>query len=289
MENVRPGWWNFHYQASSRRFLLLRLHEQLHLPQQVGDVLRGKLNTNGLADVLLLHLKLDQVQVWIHAFRTKLVHDIDRLHGERLGAVLGEHGDHRVENHVRLRVVRRRAFDENVLGVQSDRTVGPVDDWGQTQHGVVAVVNHWEDGGVLDNVQVLLELLIRFVELHQVFRVEVLRLLKRSEDYLLRRQRLVSERPLQGVQVVSSNGDERSLPAKVLVQFVLQVYETLVGLGREGHVSQRRANHVRPYQRSLRLYVHGLDLVSRHHFLHERRRLLLPLENSQRSRDALQA
>mmetsp|Transcript_25811 Transcript_25811/g.55293 ORF Transcript_25811/g.55293 Transcript_25811/m.55293 type:complete len:252 (+) Transcript_25811:1391-2146(+) len=164
-----------------------------------------------------------------------------------------------------------------------------VDDRGQTEDHVVAVVDDRVDGGVFDDVQVLLEFEVGLVEFHEVLGIELPRLLQRREDNLLRGQGLVSEGPLEGVQVVRADGDERPLAAQVLVQLVLQVDEGLVRLLGEGDPAQRGAHDVRANERRLRLDVHGLNLVALRDVVHEGRRGLLLEEDAQRARDALDA
>mmetsp|Transcript_13657 Transcript_13657/g.29547 ORF Transcript_13657/g.29547 Transcript_13657/m.29547 type:complete len:379 (+) Transcript_13657:308-1444(+) len=54
--------------------------------------------------------------------------DRDRFDGEGHSCILGKHGHNRIQNDVRLGHIRGRAFDEDVLGIEGNATLTPVDD-----------------------------------------------------------------------------------------------------------------------------------------------------------------
>lgn len=60
------------------------------------------------------------------------------------------------------------------------------------------------------------------IESHQFFTVHLLRLVQRDEVDLLWRESLIGEWSLDGVQIVRSNGHQRPLAGKILVQLVLK-------------------------------------------------------------------
>eukprot|EP00959_Pyramimonas_sp_CCMP1952_P453484 9468313-Pyramimonas_sp.AAC.2 len=148
------------------------------------------------------------------------VGDVHRLNGEGLFAVAREHGDHCVEHDASLVQVGGSALDEDVLGVERDGGVRAVDDGGEGEHGAVGVVDDRGDKGT--------QLEVRLVELEEVLRVELLRLLERGELDVLPGERLVREGALDGAQVVRANGNQGPLPADVLMQLVLQVDKAVV-------------------------------------------------------------
>jgi len=63
-------------------------------------------------------------------------------------------------------------------------------------HTALCVVDDGVDRRVSDDVQVVLQLLVLFVELHELGRVHLHVLVQRLEDNVLGRQRLVAERAL---------------------------------------------------------------------------------------------
>lgn len=147
---------------------------------------------------------------------------------EGLGAVRGEHGNHGVKDNLALGQVSSRALNEDVLGIESDLGVVAVDDGGQGQDLTVLVVDDGVDGRVTDDGQELSEMLVVFVEGHQLLAVHALLLVQGGELNLLGGQGLVGEGTLDGVEIVGSNGDQSTLPANVHVELILQVDEVLV-------------------------------------------------------------
>src|SRR3546814_3898899 len=94
------------------------------------------------------------------------------------------------------------------------------------------------------------------VLLQELVRGELLvRFSQRHKSNALWGQCFISERALQGVQVVGADGDQRSATAQVLVQLVLQLDEAVVDSRRELHASQnsRSEEHTSELQSLMRI------------------------------------
>lgn len=74
--------------------------------------------------------------------------------------------------------------------------------------------------------------------------------------------RTIKHSHLQCIQIMSTNGDDGPLPAEVLVQLVLQVYEALVAVLIKGHASKNRTYNERPNQSCLWLDYHAMTLLA---------------------------
>lgn len=85
-----------------------------------------------------------------------------------------------------------------------------------------------------------------FVKGHEGLASELLGLVQGDELEVPGRQCLVCEGTLDGVQVVGSDGHERSLASQVLVELVLQRNEGLVSILGELDVAEDGARHVGP-------------------------------------------
>lgn len=79
---------------------------------------------------------------------------------ERLRGVLREHGHNDPVNNLDLSLVKCSDFDEDVLGVQGNLGVIAVDDRRKRADGSLGVVDHWVDGRVADDVEVLAQVLV---------------------------------------------------------------------------------------------------------------------------------
>lgn len=79
---------------------------------------------------------------------------------ERLGGVLGEHGDHHAVHNLELCAVKSSDLNEDIGGVQGDLGAITVDDRGQRADSALRVIDHWVHGRVANNVQVLAQLLV---------------------------------------------------------------------------------------------------------------------------------
>jgi len=190
--------------------------------------------------------------------------NLDGLDRELHFAVLGEHGDHNVADNIQLCLICRRDLDENVGGVERDFRVVAVDDRGERADDLVGIKNDGVDRLVPNDAEETTKMLVRLVEGHQLLSVHLLGLVQGDEADVLRRQSLVCERALDGVEVVCTNAlchvlvnespavrldnsrYEGTLPRQILVKLVLQANEGLVrGLGKL-EVPKDRAGHVRP-------------------------------------------
>lgn len=166
---------------------------------------------------------------------------------EGFGGILREHSDHHTVDNLKLSAVGSGHLNEDVCGVHRDLRVIAVDDGRQRADGSIGVVNDWVDGGVTDDVKILAQLLVFLLELlvlllfqrlkyestclvesHQLLSIHLLGLVQRSELDILGWQGLVGERTLDGVKIVSPDGNERSLAGQVLVKFVLKRNEGLI-------------------------------------------------------------
>lgn len=70
--------------------------------------------------------------------------------------------------------------------------------------------------------------LAHLVECHQFLRSVCLVLIEGCKFDVLRRKSLISEGPLEGIQIMGSNGDQLPTATDVLVQLVLEVDEGCV-------------------------------------------------------------
>mmetsp|Transcript_53243 Transcript_53243/g.152605 ORF Transcript_53243/g.152605 Transcript_53243/m.152605 type:complete len:252 (+) Transcript_53243:794-1549(+) len=195
----------------------VQLTRHAHLLEQIPNLLRREVvQGEGALQSVDSGLHRPVLQVRVDDFLPRLcervarivvgVHDLDRLHGERLVAVLREHGDDRVQRDVRLRKIGRGHLYEDILGLKTDLGVLAVDDRRHRQHRALAVEDHRIDGAVFDDGQVSLQLLVRREGLHQPVAVHLLRLIERHELDVLGRQRLVGEGRRQGREVVRTYG-----------------------------------------------------------------------------------
>jgi hypothetical protein len=84
------------------------------------------------------------------------------------------------------------------------------------------------------------------VKSHQFLTVHLLGLVKGDKFDVLGRESLVGEGTLDGVQVVSTNGDQGSLTGQILMKLVLQGNERLVASFVELHTSEDGTGHKGP-------------------------------------------
>lgn len=86
--------------------------------------------------------------------------DIDGLDGERLVAVLREHGDQHVGHNLGLGLVRGRHLNQDIPGGEGDLGAVAVDDGGERADVAVGVENDGVYGGVADDVEVSSEVFV---------------------------------------------------------------------------------------------------------------------------------
>jgi len=147
---------------------------------------------------------------------------------------LREHADDRVENDLRLVQVGRRDVDEDVSRVQRDLRVVAVDYRRHRQHHSVAVTDHRVARIFADYAEVVSQVAVRRVQLHQLGRREFLRLVQWPEADFRRNFRVVDERRLDRVEVVGADRNQRTLASDVVVQLLLDTtngnhYEAVQG------------------------------------------------------------
>lgn len=131
--------------------------------------------------------------------------DLDRLDGEGLLAVLGEHGNHDIADDIQLGLVRRRDLDENVGGIERDLGVIAVDNGRKRADDLVGIEDDGIDRLVPDDVEVATKVLIRFVERHQLFPIHLLGLVEWDEVDIFGRKCLIREGPLDRVEIVGAD------------------------------------------------------------------------------------
>ena len=85
------------------------------------------------------------------------------------------------------------------------------------------------------------------VEFHQLFSIHLLCLVQRNETDIFGREGFIGEWALDGIQIMGTNCHERSLPGKVLVEFILQGNEAFITSLVEFHISQNSTAYVRSY------------------------------------------
>lgn len=103
-----------------------------------------------------------------------------------------------------------------------------VDDRREGTDCPLTIVDDGVNGRILDDVEVLPQMLILLVELHQLEAVHLLGLVKGLELDISRCARLVGEGALDGVEIMSADCDEGTLPREVLVELILQRDEAVV-------------------------------------------------------------
>ena len=203
--------------------------------------------------------------------------DLDGLDLEGPGAVLGEHGNDGVEDDVGLGEVGGGALDEDVLGVEGDLGLVPVDDGRQRQDGVFVVEDDGVERRVLDDGHVRLEMLairMSLVVLQEGPAGEglaggVVGRFEGDELNFVGLAGVVVEGSLDGIHVVRADGHQGPLPAEVAMELILQIDEGGVPLGGEGDVPQNGTHDKGTDRRgSFLLDRHGFHLVGRRRFIH---------------------
>ncbi len=86
---------------------------------------------------------------------------------------------------------------------------------------------------------------VYFVESHKSFSIHFFSLVQRSEFNILRGFGIIDERTFKGVQIVSTDRDQSSLSADILVKLILKIDETIISVLIEGNISQNCADNKR--------------------------------------------
>ena len=89
------------------------------------------------------------------------------------------------------------------------------------------------------------------IHCHELLRCIFFVLSQRNEFDILWRSGLISERSLDSVQIMGTDGYELSSSTEILMKFVLQINERRVGPFSERNTAQNRARKVRPNLLSL--------------------------------------
>lgn len=187
---------------------------------------------------------------------------------------MGEHGNHHAIHNLKLCPVKGSDLNKDIGGVEGNLRVVAVDDRGQGADSALRVIDHRVHGRVANDVQVLAQLLVLlwfvrkysrvnttamvcntyFVESHQFLTIHLLGLVKGDKFDVRGRKSLVGERPLDGIQIVGTNGDQGSLTGQILVKLVLQGNERLIASLVELDTSEYGTRHVGPDLRGLLIY-----------------------------------
>lgn len=165
-------------------------------------------------------------------------HNVQRFACERLRTVLREHTHDCVQHNLGLRQIGGCAFDQYISRVQRNLRMVTIDYGRQRQHHIVGIVNHRIHGRITNDGQILFQLRMRRIKVHQLNGGHALRLVERHESNVFGREGSIPKRSTYRIQIVRSDRDQRSLAANVLMEFVLQINETVVGRLRKGDVTQ---------------------------------------------------
>lgn len=223
-----------------------------HLGEELAKLVGGGVETGAIVEVVDFGGGDAGLEGGSDAGEVVVVrNDFDGLDGEGLGAVHAEHGDEHVGDDAELGQVGGGDLDEDVGGVESDLGVLAVDDGGERADYTVGVVDDGVYGGVADDVQETTQVLVGFVEGHEFLARHFLGLVERDELDVLGGEGFVCEGALDGVEIVSSDGDERSVTSQVLVKLVLQGDEGLIAVLGELDVAKDGAGNERADLESL--------------------------------------
>jgi len=204
MENIGTGWGDFHIDDVRRN--CGGLGAVRHLCELVADLSGAEFQATALVDVRDFSLRGAGSEIGgntclVIVFR----HNLDGLDGEGLRGVLGEHSNHHPVHNLELCAVEGCDFNENIGGVQADLGAIAVDNRGQGANIPLRVVDNWVNWRVANDGQVLAQLLVLFVEVHQFLTVHLLGLVQRSELDVLRGLCLISEGALDSIQIVRTD------------------------------------------------------------------------------------
>lgn len=193
-----------------------------HLVKELAEALGGLAEAGAAVEVVDLDFCCAVVEVGRHARLAVVVrYDLDGGDGEAVAAVYGEHGNHGLDYNIELRGVCGGDFYQDILGIEGDLGVVTVDDGRKREDGSAGVVDDWIYGRIANNVKIATKVLVLVVELHQLPSVHLLSLIKGHEVDLLRREGLVGEGTLYGVEIVGTDRYQSPLPRQVLVKFIL--------------------------------------------------------------------
>mmetsp|Transcript_31954 Transcript_31954/g.49538 ORF Transcript_31954/g.49538 Transcript_31954/m.49538 type:complete len:320 (-) Transcript_31954:457-1416(-) len=220
---------------------------QLHLVAQSLHFGRRNINTDQRVTEIDLCGFLSGEELWSHVGVNNgtgiiFVLYLDRKRSVGRGAVLAEHCNNGVKHNVGLGQIRSCTLDKYIFGIQSDLGMVSVDNGRKGQNPFLTIQNNRVQRRILDDGHVWFQVLssrVRLVVLHQILGVEAT--IVRSQGYKLDFRSgpgVISERSLDGIQIVRSNGHQSSLSTQIAMKLILQLDEGLVSLGSEGDVFQ---------------------------------------------------
>lgn len=232
--------------------LLGGLRDVGHLGEELAELVGGGVETRAVVEVVDFGGGDAGLESGSDAGEVVVVRDdLDWLDGEGLGAVHAEHGDEHVGDDAELGKIGGGDLDEDVGRVESDLGVLAVNDGRERADYAVGVVDDGVHRGVADDVQETAQVLVGFVEGHEFLAGHFLGLVERDELDVLGREGFVCEGALDGVEIVSSDGDERSVTSQVLVKLVLEGDEGFIAVLGELDVAEDSAGNQRSYLEGL--------------------------------------
>ena len=207
--------------------------------EELSKLVCGLVQASAAVEVVNLDIKLDGGKSRGCAGKVVVFrHDLDRLDGEGLCAVLGEHGHHHVGDNLELGGVCGSDLNENVCGAKVYLGVLAIDDRGQGADNPVSIIDDWVDGRVFDDVKETTKVSVMFVELHQLLGIHLLGLVQGDELDVLRGESLIGERSLDSIQVMGTDRYQSPVSCQVRVELILQRNEGLIAVLCELDVSQ---------------------------------------------------
>ena len=174
-----------------------------------------------------------------------LRNDFNWLDSERFRTVSAEHCDQLINDDFRLRFVGTSDIKHNILGLQRNLGVIGVDDWRHGTYLSLGVVNDGVNRRIFDDMKILSEILILFVECHHFFSSHFLGLVQWSKFDLRWRQCFVHKWWCQSIQVMRTHGYKGSVSTQVGVQLILQCNERIIPSFVKFDSSQNRTSRIR--------------------------------------------
>merc|ERR1711931_344881 len=102
--------------------------------------------------------------------------------------------------------------------------------------------------------KIMTQMAVLLIQLHQFHSSHLLRLIQRLEGDLRRWFSCVGEWTLDGIEIVSTHGDDGTFTSDVVMQFILQIDEAVVGILRECDSTQHCSHSKGTHLLSLLLY-----------------------------------
>mmetsp|Transcript_32791 Transcript_32791/g.84685 ORF Transcript_32791/g.84685 Transcript_32791/m.84685 type:complete len:206 (+) Transcript_32791:1736-2353(+) len=181
---------------------------QAHFRQKLCCLLAIQLDSNRLVDTahLCVHRSCHQRGIVLDCSVSSF--HVYFLDGEWLSTILRKHRHHGINYNLCLRQIGGRALNENILRRHRDLRVIAVDNRRKGKHDTVGILDDGVDRRVADDRQVVAEVRVLFVELHQGRCFEALLLVQRNKLDIFRGKSIIGEGALDGVKIVCTNRDE---------------------------------------------------------------------------------